>query len=100
MLEHYPKLKKVANKYGMESQEFVELLAKTLNKSFRQAILKKEVTYTDIMDLVEFSVNHCDTCGKKVIPDLKAVNNKGEWDGHTFRHTCKCHNSNLRISSG
>lgn len=43
----------------------------------------------------------CSKCGKPLIPDKKALNHKGKWDGHTYKWNCKCNkNKKLRMSIG
>ncbi len=40
----------------------------------------------------------CESCGKPLIPDLKAMNFTGKWDGHTYK--CKCLPKYMRVSIG
>ena len=52
--------------------------------------------------LDENKVNiECTECYAYASPDSEAKNSTtGEWDGHTYKFGCNCHDKNLRISIG
>lgn len=93
-------MKKIADKYGIESEECAKELSNILNKELHKTLKKGKVATKEICELLEIATTHCNICGKKIIPDKKAVRfGTKEWNKHTFKYNCDCF-PNIRISSG
>lgn len=57
-------------------------------------------SYNKLDWMNDFKINCCSVCGKEMVPDTDALDDKRLWDEHTFKYDCDCNDKNIRISIG
>ena len=75
------------------------LVKRDTDKNQEEIALKKLENLSD--EELEHACTHCPKCDKKMVSDKKAVVfGTKQWDGHTYKFSCKCLNKDIRMSSG